>query len=227
MKILIATNNPAKYKEIVAVLSRPGNDDPSAHPSPERKRRGISWLSLADLGNHIREPVEDGSSFADNAVLKARYYSKAAGMWALADDSGLEVDALSGEPGVHSAYYAREFADQPRSIRDPANNAKLIAALKDIPPERRTARFRCCLALADDDRILATAEGRVGGVIVDSPRGAGGFGYDPHFSIPSLGKTTAELAPEAKNHISHRGQALRAMRETLSSLLLELDLNAI
>src|SRR5205085_8586071 len=110
-----------------------------------------------------------------------RYYSMAAGMWALADDSGLEVDALNGEPGVHSAYYAREVADQPRSIRDPANNAKLIAALRGVPPENRTARFRCCLALADGDRILATAEGRVEGIIIDDPRGAGGFGYDPHF----------------------------------------------
>jgi XTP/dITP diphosphohydrolase len=219
MKILIATNNPAKYREIVAVLSESSAADSSQITSPKRRRRVIEWLSLADLGKHVLEPIEDGATFAENATLKAGYYSKAAGMWALADDSGLEVDALGGEPGVHSAYFARGVADQPRTIRDPANNAKLIAALKGVPPEKRTARFRCTLALADGDRILVTAEGHVEGNIIDEPRGAGGFGYDPHFFIPTIGKTTAELAPEEKNRISHRGKALRAMREKLDRLL--------
>ncbi|MBI5762361.1 MAG: RdgB/HAM1 family non-canonical purine NTP pyrophosphatase [Planctomycetes bacterium] len=205
MKILIATNNPAKVREIIAVL----NDGAT----------GVEWRSLADLGKEIPEPIEDGATFAENAALKARYYSNAAGMWALADDSGLEVDALNGEPGVHSAYYARNVADRPRAERDAANNAKLIASLKGVPPEKRTARFRCYLALADADRIITTAEGSVEGVIIDAPRGTGGFGYDPHFFIPEMGKTTAELSSPEKNQISHRGRALRDLKSRLRRLM--------
>lgn len=205
MTILIATNNPSKVREIIAVL----NDGAS----------GIEWRSLADLGKEIPEPTEDGATFAENAALKARYYSNAAGMWALADDSGLEVDALNGEPGVHSAYFARDFADRPRPDRDAANNAKLIASLKDVPPEKRTARFRCFLTLADGDRIITTAEGSVEGVIIDAPRGTNGFGYDPHFFIPEMGKTTAELSSDEKNQISHRGRALRILSATLHTHL--------
>ncbi|MEK6643187.1 MAG: RdgB/HAM1 family non-canonical purine NTP pyrophosphatase [Planctomycetota bacterium] len=197
MKILIATNNPSKVREMIAVLGEGAG--------------AIQWESLADVGRAIAEPVEDGATFAENADLKARYYSKAAGMWALADDSGLEVDALGGEPGVHSAYYAREFADRPRAERDAANNAKLISALTGVPVEKRAARFRCTLVVADGERIVATAEGHVEGVIIDEPRGNGGFGYDPHFMIPSLGKTTAELTSDEKNRISHRGRALREL----------------
>jgi XTP/dITP diphosphohydrolase len=104
---------------------------------------------------------------------------------------------------------------------DRANNEKLIRELRGVPAERRTARFRCALALADGGRILATAEGAIEGVIIDEPRGGGGFGYDPHFFVPSLGRTTAELAAEDKNRISHRGQALRAMRSQLVALLVE------
>ena len=202
MKILIATGNPSKVKEIVAVLG-------------SGPVTGIQWLCLSDLGRPIAEPFEDGATHEQNASLKARYYSKAAGMWALADDSGLEVDALGGEPGVHSAYYARESAGRPRPERDAANNAKLTAALRGMPEERRSARFRCCLALADADRIVAMAEGQVAGIIMDEPRGENGFGYDPHFLIPELGKTTAELTPDQKNKISHRGRALIAMSEQL------------
>jgi len=207
MTILIATGNPSKVKEIVAVLGE-------AHSAP-----AIRWVCLTDLPTPIPEPVEDGATLEENAALKARYYSNAAGMWALADDSGLEVDALGGEPGVHSAYYAREFAARDRSERDPANNMKLIEALRGVPAERRSARFRCCLALADGDRILATAEGHVEGVIIDEPRGQNGFGYDPHFFIPGMGKTTAELAPEEKNRISHRGRALAELRNELEHLV--------
>lgn len=205
MKILIATNNPSKVREIIAVLS----DGAS----------GVEWVSLADLGREIPEPIEDGATFAENAALKARYYSNTAGMWALADDSGLEVDALNGEPGVHSAYFARDFADRPRAERDAANNAKLIASLNGVPPEKRTARFRCFLALADADRIITTAEGSVEGRIIDTPRGTNGFGYDPHFFIPEMGKTTAELSSEEKNRISHRGRALREFKQLLRNSL--------
>lgn len=206
MTILIATNNPSKVREIIAVL----NDGAS----------GVEWCSLADLGKEIPEPIEDGATFAENAALKARYYSNTAGMWALADDSGLEVDALNGEPGVHSAYFARNFADRPRAERDAANNAKLITSLKGIPPEKRTARFRCFLTLADGDRIITTAEGSVEGVIIDAPRGTYGFGYDPHFFIPEMGKTTAELTSDEKNQISHRGRALRELKSRLTQFLL-------
>jgi len=200
--ILIATANPGKYREIVAVMTEsPASADPC-----------INWKWLGALAERPAEPHEDGATFAENAALKARYYSLASGLRALADDSGLEVDALRGEPGVHSAYYAGEFADRPRAERDAANNRKLITALRGVPPANRTARFRCCLALADGDRILATAEGTVEGVIIDEPRGTGGFGYDPHFFIPAIGRTTAELTREEKNRISHRGRALRAMR---------------
>lgn len=210
--ILIATNNPGKFREIVAILQE--NPD----PSPERKRAGIRWRSLADLPRPIPEPHEDQSTFLGNATLKATCYSKASGMWALADDSGLEVDALGGEPGVHSAYFARESAHLPREERDRANNAKLIAALANVPPEKRTARYRCVLTLADGDRLLATAEGVFEGRIIDTPRGDGGFGYDPYFLVPELGKTVAELPADEKNRISHRGQALRAMRKKLMEI---------
>lgn len=225
-EILIATNNPSKFKEIVAVLSEQRGGEPVADSDLDGTEIvsqvgdvEVRWRSLADLPAPIPEPHEDEETCEGNAALKARAYSNAAGMWALADDSGLEVDALNGEPGVHSAYYDRVAAHLPRAERDRANNAKLIAALRDIPADRRNARFRCCLTLADGDRILATAVGTVEGRIVDEPRGSGGFGYDPHFFILAMGKTTAELTPREKNRISHRGQALRAMGIELQAVL--------
>jgi XTP/dITP diphosphohydrolase len=154
-------------------------------------------------------------------------------MWALADDSGLEVDALAGEPGVHSAYFDRSAAHLPRPQRDAANNAKLVAAVRGIPIERRTARYHCVMVLAgeahgdsgvlatadDVSGVLATAHGVFEGLILDQPRGQSGFGYDPYFLVPELGKTVAELSAEHKNRISHRGKALRAMREKILGLL--------
>lgn len=209
-EILIATGNPGKYREIIAVLS----DDGPGRPS-------VRWRSLAELDVEITEPREDGDTFAANAALKACYYSRACGCWTLADDSGLEVDFLEGEPGVFSARYAGLPPGTPRAETDRANNQKLIFALAGVPEERRTARFRCALALADGYRILATAEGTIDGRIIDIPRGRGGFGYDPHFFVPEKGKTTAELPAEVKNRISHRGRALREMRTKLSVVLQE------
>jgi len=208
-KILIATGNPGKFREISAVLSEPavGIDIPP-----------IRWVSLDELPTQVPEPVEDKETFAANAALKACYYSHATGLWTLADDSGLEVDALDGAPGVHSARYSGLQPGTPREEVTPANNAKLIAALAGVCPDRRSARFRCCLALASGDRILATADGTIEGRIIDEPRGAGGFGYDPHFLLPELGKTTAELPPEEKNRISHRGKALQRFRVLLPAL---------
>ncbi len=211
--ILIATGNPGKAREIEAVLTPPRAESPADGPP-------VRWMTLKDIGRDIPEPDEDGLTFADNAALKARYYSRATGLWTLADDSGLEVDALGGDPGVRSARYSDDLPENaPREIRDPANNAKLIRLLAGVSDEMRTARFRCSLALADGDRILATADGAIEGRIIDTPRGQNGFGYDPHFLVESLNQTTAEIDPALKNQISHRGQALRVMCETLKRLL--------
>jgi XTP/dITP diphosphohydrolase len=209
-EILIATGNPGKFREIVAVLAEVARDGAT---------EAVRWLALGDLAVAVPEPHEDQETFTANAALKARYYSRASGLWTLADDSGLEVDALGGEPGVRSARYGGSPAGSPREVVTRANNRKLIAVLQGVPAEKRTARFRCALALADGERIVATAEGKIEGRIIDQPRGANGFGYDPHFFIPELGRTMAELEPEHKNRISHRGQALRLMRQRLRELL--------
>jgi XTP/dITP diphosphohydrolase len=207
--ILIATGNPGKFREIVAVLVDAKGE--AAMP--------VAWKSLGDLHPPIVEPHEDQPTFAGNSALKARYYSLASRLWTLADDSGLEVDALGGEPGVRSARYGGAPPGSPREEVTRANNRKLIASLEEVPAERRTARFRCALTLADGERILATTEGALEGRIIDDPLGANGFGYDPHFFIPELGRTLAEIEPDHKNRISHRGQALRAMREELRRVL--------
>lgn len=209
-EILIATGNPKKFQEIVAVL---------VEDAPHHELNALRWRSLADVGFDVPEPEEDEPTFFGNARLKARYYSKQSGLWTLADDSGLEVDALSGAPGVHSARYAGLPSAAGRAVIDAANNRKLILALAGVPAERRSARFRCALALADGERILAEAAGAIEGVIVDEPRGANGFGYDPHFFVPELGRTTAELSPTEKNAVSHRGRALAAMSATLAGLV--------
>jgi XTP/dITP diphosphohydrolase len=167
-------------------------------------------FAYADFG--MTAPVETGETFLENALLKARHAAAAAGMAAIADDSGLEVDALGGAPGVHSARYAGPGAD------DAANNAKLQAALASATPSERGARYRCVLAFVADagDPEPLTAEGVWEGRIVDCARGSGGFGYDPYFWLPSLGLTAAELAPEQKNRLSHRGAALRALGAKLA-----------
>jgi XTP/dITP diphosphohydrolase len=210
-EILIATGNPKKAKEIESVLTEGGGSSGC--------NALIHWLTLKDLPSPIAEPIEDEDTFAGNAALKARYYSAATGHWTLADDSGLEVDALGGAPGVLSARFADHATGATRPERDAANNRKLIQALRDVAVEKRTARFRCALALADGDRILAAAGGVVEGRIIDDARGANGFGYDPHFLVMHLGLTTAELSAEHKNRISHRGRALREMKEHLARLL--------
>jgi XTP/dITP diphosphohydrolase len=142
--------------------------------------------------------------------LKARHAATLSGFAAVADDSGIEVDALGGAPGIHSARYAG--ADASAS----ANNAKLMSALEGVPYERRRARYRCALVLIETaDAPPHKAEGAWEGFILDAPRGSGGFGYDPYFWLPELDKTAAELTPEEKNRLSHRGKALRALREAL------------
>ena len=199
--ILFATSNPHKVSEVAAVLGP----------------LGITVVGLDSLGLSLAEPVEDGKTFTANAVLKARYYAIKTGRLALADDSGLVVDALGGGPGVHSARYSGMTG--PRNIVDPANNARLLAELRNVPDEQRTARFVCVMALCDPHRTWAVTRGVVEGRIGHEPRGKNGFGYDPLFVLPERGCTTAQLSPEEKNAISHRGEAARLLAEVLGKML--------
>ncbi len=164
----------------------------------------------------IPAPEENGATFADNATLKAVYYSRfAPGVLVLADDSGLEVDALDGAPGVRSARFAADagLVDSPdaNDNTDVWNNILLLQKLAGIPAARRTARYRCALVAARDGAVLHTAEGTVEGVILEAPRGAAGFGYDPLFFLPELDLTMAEIDLETKLSLSHRGRAIAAL----------------
>lgn len=201
--ILVATSNPGKIAEIRAML---GDD--------------LRWLSLADLGE-MAEIREDGATFAENARKKALGYAKAAGLWTVADDSGLVVDALGGAPGVKSARFSGEKSkDTDRRLIDHRNMAKVLELLAGIPKEKRTARFVCCLCLASPEKVLLETEGRLEGLITDSQMGENGFGYDPIFFVPHLGKTVAQLSRQEKNAISHRGSALRKLKPLLDELLI-------
>lgn len=203
--LILASRNPGKLREIRHVLS-----------DLELDIHGID-----DVCPDLPEPEETGLTFAENACQKALYYSNATGMWALADDSGLVVDALDGDPGVRSARYAatETGADADRHLIDQANNAKLLKALQDVPDPKRNARFVCSLALAGGDEILLQTRGTVEGRIGHQPAGENGFGYDPLFFLPERGCTTAQLRPEEKNAISHRGQAVRQFAKELKTLL--------
>jgi XTP/dITP diphosphohydrolase len=164
----------------------------------------------------IPAPEEDGLTFTDNATLKAVYYSRyAPGELVVADDSGLEVDALGGAPGVRSARFASDagVVDSPdaNDNADVWNNVVLLQRMAGVPAARRTARYRCVLVVARDGQPMYTAEGAVEGLILDSPRGTGGFGYDPLFYLPELDCTMAELDLGIKNTLSHRGRALQAL----------------
>jgi XTP/dITP diphosphohydrolase len=207
-ELIVATGNPSKLKEIQAVLGT----------------LPITIRSLAEFPP-MDEPIEDGATFAANAQLKARYYASQTGQWCLADDSGLVVDALGGEPGVHSARYASEDypdgADRP--VRDELNNVKLLRELAEVPDDDRAARFVCALALADGDNVLLETAGAIGGCITREPAGENGFGYDPLFFVPAFGKTTAQIPPEQKNSVSHRGQAVEQFKRLLAELLSEDD----
>jgi XTP/dITP diphosphohydrolase len=200
MRILIATQNPGKIREFRQMLGG----------------GGIEW---DDLAAHRDLPAvpETGRTFLANACLKAAGYAQQLGTWALADDSGLEVDALGGAPGVHSARWAEM---QQSGKGDADNNRLLLEQVRDVPDERRTARFLCVLALADQrGRIVLTVRDAVEGRLLHEPRGEGGFGYDPLFFVPDLGRTTAELPPQEKHRISHRGKALRRMHDLMSASL--------
>ncbi len=198
MRLLFATTNPHKAREIAQVLGP----------------LGMEVCSLADVAPNLPEPLEDADTFEGNARIKAVTYAQALHMPCLADDSGLEVDALGGAPGVHSAYYAG--VGKTREERDPKNNEKLIAELRKLGNVDRSARFVCALCFVNaEGRILFETRGTFPGVITDEARGDNGFGYDPHLFLPELGKTSAELPPDEKNARSHRGAATRALHAWL------------
>jgi XTP/dITP diphosphohydrolase len=196
--ILFATTNPYKVKELRAVL----------------EPLGYEIRSLDSLKEIPPEPVEDEDTFAGNARLKAVAYAAAAGLPCLAEDSGLEVDALGGAPGVHSARYAG--ASGTREEKDRANNDRLLCELAGVASEKRTARFVCAMCLAaPDGSVLVETAGTYNGVIADAPRGSGGFGYDPLLLLPDVGLTSAELSAEEKSRRSHRGHAARLLATEL------------
>lgn len=194
MKLLIATQNPKKLREIKAILNVPG----------------LELLSAIDIPN-APDVIEDGLTFQENATKKAVTLATCTGLWALADDSGLEVDALGGAPGVHSARYAGE------PMKYSANNRKLLGAL--LGETNRRARFRCVLALSDPQGQIRLVEGACEGTITTSPRGRKGFGYDPLFVPDGFAATFAEMDPEEKNRISHRARALERARQEWGELL--------
>jgi XTP/dITP diphosphohydrolase len=195
IKMVLATDNAGKLSELQAMLSG----------------GGIQVLPQAALG--VSKVVENGASFVENAVLKARNAARQTGLPAIADDSGLEVDALSGAPGIHSARYAGANAS------DAENLEKLLEELRSVPANRRTARFRCVMVYVRqaDDPTPVICEGTWEGCILEAPRGHNGFGYDPVFLARGLNRSSAELPAAEKNRLSHRGQALRKLTERLTA----------
>jgi XTP/dITP diphosphohydrolase len=194
MRIVFATKNEGKVREITEMIDR----------------TDIELVSL----NHfaaLPEIVEDGATYLENALKKARIVSEFTGETVLADDSGLQVHVLKGEPGVYSARYAGEGAT------DEENNAKLLARLKNIPEDKRTASFFCALVLYDRDGRYASFEAEWRGRIIDEGRGTNGFGYDPIFLDPKFNKTAAELTSDIKNKVSHRGQAFAKLKACLDA----------
>lgn len=188
-QVIIATQNKGKAKDFEALLSP----------------LGFEVLTLLDVAKDM-DVEETGTTFEDNAILKAEAVCRALQTPVIADDSGLEIDALDGEPGVYSARYAGEEKS------DKANIDKVLEKMKEVPGEERTARFRCVLAVAAPGKVTETFSGFCEGLILEERRGEHGFGYDPIFYVPELGKAMAELKPEEKAAISHRGNALRTLK---------------
>jgi XTP/dITP diphosphohydrolase len=194
-KIILATRNQGKLKEILQIF----------------RALPVEFIPLTDVAG-APEVVEDGTTFHENASKKAVTVAKHAGAWALGEDSGIEVDALEGRPGIHSSRYAGT---------DEKNNQKLLRELKGVPDEKRTARYRCVVVVADPEgREIATAEGSCEGRIGHREAGTSGFGYDPLFVVGDFGgKTMAELGLDIKNRISHRARALHRLKEELAPKL--------
>ncbi|MEK6600175.1 MAG: XTP/dITP diphosphatase [Deltaproteobacteria bacterium] len=197
MKIVLATRNMGKVKEIKEILR--GLD--------------LDMLSLNDF-TEVPSISEDGKTFKENALKKARFVSRYLNIPALADDSGIEVDVLDKRPGILSARYAGGNAT------DEENNKKLLLELKDIPLKKRCAHYKCVIAIVFPLGEEETVDGSCNGFISLEPKGLGGFGYDPLFYVPEYGKTMAELPPDIKNRISHRGKALAKLKEKLTAILL-------
>jgi XTP/dITP diphosphohydrolase len=193
--LVIATGNPGKVREIARILSD----------------LDLDVRSLADYPS-APEPEETADTFAGNAAIKALAAAERTGELALADDSGLVIDALDGAPGVYSSRFAGEDAT------DEGRNAKVLDLLKDVPDEDRTARFVSVIAIAEPGRVIGTAEGTCEGMIAREPRGTNGFGYDPIFFSRDMGRMMAELSADEKNSISHRGRAVQAAKEILKNL---------
>ena len=190
--LLLATGNAGKIREFLHLL----------HAVP------YDFMTLGDVG--LSDDVaEVGATLEENAALKAKSYSRRSGLWAVADDSGLEVDALGGAPGPRSKRYAGPEASDEELVQH------LLQEIASVPSERRDARFRCVIALASPHGDLSLFQGVCAGTIAVEPRGAGGFGYDPIFLLPNLGRTMAELSPEEKNRVSHRARAAAALVEAL------------
>jgi XTP/dITP diphosphohydrolase len=206
-RILVATTNRGKFAELSAMLDE-----------------DVGWVSLRDFQN-IEPVIENGKTFSENARKKALGYAKQTGLWTIADDSGLVIDALAGQPGVRSARFAEflpprhQDTKENRKEIDRRNFEKVLKLLKDVPKEKRTARFVCCLCLASPEKILIETEGVFEGFIIEQPIGENGFGYDPIFFVPYLNKTVAQLSAEEKNAISHRGQAVQRLKPLLRKLL--------
>ncbi|MFH1314420.1 MAG: XTP/dITP diphosphatase [Candidatus Eisenbacteria bacterium] len=195
LRIVLATGNQGKVKEIKHILGSVQ----------------VEFKTLLDFPDVV--PAEEtGSTFEDNALAKALHVWRETGLASLADDSGLEVDALGGEPGVRSARFAGEDGSYA------ANNEKLIRVLSDVPKDERTARFVCVAVLVTPAGKMVLQRGEMEGLIVDEPRGSGGFGYDPIFYVPHLKKTVAELDEAEKNSISHRAKAFGAMKSFIAAL---------
>lgn len=196
-RIVFASNNTGKVREVAAILNDP------------------RWQLLPQSEYLVPSPAETGLTFVENAIIKARHACEHTGLPAIADDSGLAVDALDGAPGIYSARFAGEPGD------DEANNQKLLDELCDVPEHDRGAAFHCVMVAmrhaADPTPLICHASWQ--GVITDTPRGENGFGYDPLFFVQDRGVTSAELPPETKNHLSHRGKALRGLAQDLGDFL--------
>jgi XTP/dITP diphosphohydrolase len=209
VELLVATRSAHKMSEIRRILS----------DVPELRLLDLDEAGIAY--EEAEEGLEPFDSFEANARSKAEYFHRLSGLPTVADDSGLEVDALGGAPGVRTKRFAADGGVSPETLSGPevdrANNAYLVERLAEVAPERRTARYVCVAVLVGIGAEPIVARGEAGGVIVDEPAGAGGFGYDPHFLDPDLGRTFAEIEADEKNARSHRGRAFRALAELLRS----------
>ena len=206
IEIVVASGNPHKVQEISAIFEQEGLGE------------WVRFLSLSDVGGPFKEPAETARTFQENARMKAVAYAALTNRMVLADDSGLQVDALDGAPGVDSAIWAGEHGT--REQRDARNNQKLMVAMRDVKRGDRAARFVCFMCLADaDGKMIAQTRGACEGEIAESPQGVGGFGYDAYFLVGGMNVTSAQLLSEEKNKVSHRGHATRLLAQALRAFV--------